>query len=1120
MHYTADLHSTLQNAGFNTDRLPRYLDHGRIYRIPAPGKKPSDRNGWVIQHSDDVATYGDWGTGERDTWTSGQRTSDYVPPKRTDTIDKARLSAQQQAAERARWIWDTAKPAPDEHPYCRAKGITAEGLRVNKSGVLIVPMLDATAPTAGVVNLQFIQPDGSKRYLKDAKRDACYPLLPGEGAPIFAEGLATAWTVRAATGRPVVVAFDAGNLPKVAAVLAEDGSAVAADNDNREKPGAAFRRKVATYGTGHRKAIETGLPFYLPPVPGYDFNDLGIADTAAVFSREPVSSVPVFDAWSITPADLPSSTKDSYAAVLSRVDGVDAAAALARAAGDRLSVRSPDRLSLMQIRMHLERHLPPHLVNPLTLDSIIARLEWFQNQRKAAALASVAVPMASKRLHAWERVTDLPELTGADFTGVLVVKAPMGAGKTQHIGRPFSEWAQVQIDGAFLAVCHRVSLVSELSHRLSVPSYADVVAEELPFINGLATCLPSTTLPEHAPLIDRAGYVFIDEITQVIRFLSSESHCRTKTATNEQVYERLREIVTGAQCVVVADANIDQRTIEFLESCRPNERFRMIEMAPKAEGIEATYAAGRSAPTQVMGDCLQELAAGGRVWLAVESRARSRALGTLFEAYGYRVLSVDSSNKGSKAQKAFLADIEGQSRLYDVVLASPVISSGVSVEHGDMQHFTLGALIASGVKITPSDAFQMLKRVRYLKRFSLGLMLNTESGAQSPEAILAAMEAAAKVEGDRAKANHFDALVADIDASERNQRADFAAALLWQLDAAGWRLSRSDTDLDDSLADSIKGCTDAAKAAHHRALIDATPIDDDRAHELERMAERTELQNIELEAYRIRRALNVPAVTDEVLAYWDDGRALRRMDRFDAARGVIPAFDDSTASLSRRRFWKACARAYAYLFDGIDAMGDFWLNEFSARVVVDRIMGQRHLLSHLGIVGRQFGEWKTDKRGELKPMKYPTRPIKVVSDVLARMGLKLKSKQVRNVHTQHGIYLSNTAASVYTSDIPEEPKRGRIYRVSDESLAEMQSWTDRRNLARRTKPVEPKPVRVESAVTPLVPRYDDAPPPMDTDMPVFVDPPSMADYAAFEAMNANEPQNEETMYDAQRRLAR
>ena len=207
-----------------------------------------------------MASYGIWSTGEKHTWRAENDNS----PHRDIAADIARREAQERAtakaatvaANTAARIWESGRPATD-HPYLTRKGITGEGLRVDLSGRLLVPVYDAK--TGALISVQRIDREGDKRFLKGTTTETGHWTIPGATPRIFCEGVATGATIHAATGREVVVCFSAGNLPVVTGILAQPGDVAAADNDNAAKPRERFGKRLDTYGAGHRAAMATGL---------------------------------------------------------------------------------------------------------------------------------------------------------------------------------------------------------------------------------------------------------------------------------------------------------------------------------------------------------------------------------------------------------------------------------------------------------------------------------------------------------------------------------------------------------------------------------------------------------------------------------------------------------------------------------------------------------------------------------------------------------------------------------------------------------------------------------------------------------------------------------------------
>ncbi|MDR0273985.1 MAG: DUF927 domain-containing protein [Burkholderiaceae bacterium] len=197
---------------------------------------------------------------------------------------QAKQQAQAAAAGRARALWDAASPAPPDHGYLKRKGVPPHGLRVGADGQLLVPVLDA----AGALwNVQRIAPekpaDGAtdKKFLRDARVSGCWHLLgdlAGADVALAAEGYATAASVHEATGRPVAVAFNAGNMKAVAKALRQQapGALIVLcgddDQDTQRRtgknPGADAAQAAARLA--HGVAV---LPVGLP-VGFKDFNDL------------------------------------------------------------------------------------------------------------------------------------------------------------------------------------------------------------------------------------------------------------------------------------------------------------------------------------------------------------------------------------------------------------------------------------------------------------------------------------------------------------------------------------------------------------------------------------------------------------------------------------------------------------------------------------------------------------------------------------------------------------------------------------------------------------------------------------------------------------------------------
>lgn len=123
-----------------------------------------------------------------------------------------RASCREKSAD----LWDKARDVDMKHPYLAAKTIRPFGIRQLRES-LLVPVRDAAGTLHG---LQFILPDGTKRFKSGTAVTGCYHALGRpNGRILIAEGFATGATLHEITGHAVACAFNAGNLKAVAEAL-------------------------------------------------------------------------------------------------------------------------------------------------------------------------------------------------------------------------------------------------------------------------------------------------------------------------------------------------------------------------------------------------------------------------------------------------------------------------------------------------------------------------------------------------------------------------------------------------------------------------------------------------------------------------------------------------------------------------------------------------------------------------------------------------------------------------------------------------------------------------------------------------------------------------------------
>ena len=914
-------------------------------------------------------------------------------------------------AEAAQAAWEAATPAEVAgHPYLKRKRLAGDGLRVAtadmraqlysvsagrwidratvvRAGDLLVPMYGVDG---ALVNLERIDARGEKRGIAGGQRVGAFYVIPGAGVDArrtVCEGYATGAAWSEATGDTVAVAFSAGNLPTVAAAFG--ALFVAADHDRK--------------GAGERAAQATGLPYAMPANVGEDWHDVFEREGAEPL-REAAriaiasASVPVFaEPWTLAAPELKGRSA-TWLNKLAKAADAEQAAALAWAIAARLSARIPCADGVGTLSARIAAAVPAEVMNPRTTaairDGIERRVEW----RKRRALSALRMSPEALRRHRVEVVDELPELRPEDYRSVILIAAPMAAGKTQRIGTPFSHWAKREGAG-FLALAHRRSLIAELARRLGVEHYEHVDAESAPFVSTMATCVNSLTSPAHAGIIQRTAFVFIDEISQVLRAIASETTVAGKRSRGEML-EALRRLVAEAECVIGADAGLCDRTLRFVESCRPGERARVIIVPARDEGLCATFGVGADALAAAYGEALARLSEGERLWIACGEASRARECAALLETHDHRVLLLTGDNRDGAAQAAFWADPEGVSRQYSAVVASPVVSSGLSIQHEDHgPHFDRVFWLGSGARVTPADALQQMRRVRYVRGFTVAVTPNNAHDIDHANAILQGMGDAADVAGVvNPVPAAVDEYVAEIDAADARARADFAAGLWWAMEAAGFTVERAGDaeEGDEGDSDAEQGAAVTAELKALRAQLREHRIDRVLAARVIDLAEATRLRDrpnrseddaAALDRWWIAEALGIePAEVDrQAIEDHDDGRGPRQWDRWSAA--VLGVGDARTeqAELSRRRFPRARVAAYARLFDGFDLRPGTRFTADDAAEIIRRVIRDRHMLAFLRLVPSKWGR-------AVEPG-APAYPMREVGDILTMMGLALRRRE-------------------------------------------------------------------------------------------------------------------------------
>ncbi|HCE6978426.1 TPA: hypothetical protein NHP34_006075 [Pseudomonas aeruginosa] len=685
---------------------------------------------------------------------------------------------------------------------------------------------------------------------------------------------------------------------------------------------------------------------------------------------------------------------------------------------------SPIKYSYDQVVAAVFAQLPPGLDSTARF-KIRSRAHWLAKQKlqqakqlrgfSAAALARPNVQhLKVEGVRAEHGGIVLPEHMAAlveSLQGVIIVRAPMGSGKTEKLIAPL-----MKASSKAAYVAHRISLLDDAAARLGVEHYKQVFAWQMPHVSHLACCVNSLTKPmfynaEELSWFTTLETLCIDEASQVLR------HTTTGPVEGRvKVMDALIDAVGAAERVLLCDADANDSLIEFCELARPGQPITVLEVGGSAEHIRIDHTDDESAWQLA----IEQVKAGKRVLVANDSAESAKKMAALIEAMAeqgkikpVRMLLVHADSKADQDVEAFLCNPNAEATKYDVLIYSPAISSGVSMT---TPHFDAHFGLFSGNTVGPSDAIQMLRRDRTARRYIIGIGHASVQRETDRERIwrghMKADEVACEFEETsdeiilRRRKTAFDHLYLATVTAENKARNNFANNLLLMLYAEGYNVQRLDVGgLGFDQDELTKASRSNRKAAgvivfdKRMDLIESveTPSEE-QFLKLSRQEVRSESESAQLDRYHMEHQLGVAEITADDVAFYDD-RGIAKvvaMELLQADEEQARAYDKAqrkakvTLTLHR---WKT--PAHAILCRVFEILG------------VDRFTGEgefgsdqaRQVLEYLTSSDDQVELYNALKLGRYIPSASARLcPTTLVKSIFDRLGLALQKRKTNGAH--------------------------------------------------------------------------------------------------------------------------
>ncbi|MFW9257607.1 plasmid replication protein, CyRepA1 family [Nostoc sp. CALU 546] len=480
-------------------------------------------------------------------------------------------------------------------------------------------------------------------------------------------------------------------------------------------------------------------------------------------------------------------------------------------------------------------------------------------------------------------------------SGLVVLWSDMGTGKTELM----RWWRDQNPDARFLNNGHRVNLLKNLAERLRTAMYSDLGYTGLAQAQALSITIDSLHKLNTQSLT--YGCIFIDEACQYLTHLLHSNTCKQHRAA---ILEVLEYIVYNAPLVVIADAHMDDLTVNFFLAMRPKGEVPYIIKNEWRNGSRTIYWYEGDNSSAIVAQISAALMLGEKVMVASDSKRFIKKLDKSFTIKyeesnsekshtqkKYRIWSVHSDNSGSDENVAFIKDITNAVKNFDALFASPSLGTGVDISE---YHFDLVFGVFHGVSQTATECAQQLYRYRPKVPFHIWVAKRPPFGYKDTNA--------SKIKERLLQTNEMTAFLLRIDreTGKRGAEKDWALEAYCQIMAnrhyslnnlrddlrsllteMGNTFIYVGSDSDPQSLESLKAAAQALDSAHNSAVAKAKNItlSEYRARQSKDYLDPNEI--FECEKFRISDSYGIE-VTESLVEMDKGGRLIRALAGLEA----------------------------------------------------------------------------------------------------------------------------------------------------------------------------------------------------------------------------------------------
>ncbi len=488
-----------------------------------------------------------------------------------------------------------------------------------------------------------------------------------------------------------------------------------------------------------------------------------------------------------------------------------------------------------------------------------------------------------------------------DNAKLIGIKSAKNTGKTFSLEEVVSE--AIAKGQWVLVVSHRVQLAEALCKRFNINYITEVRTSEEGAIFGYGLCIDSLHPESQARFIAENwedGLVVIDEVEQVLWHGLNSSTCQSdRVPILKSLKTLIQNVLAGDGRVIVADADLSDTSINYLRSLAEVHLDPFIiqnDWKPGAEERWTVTSFGGSNPAGLVRALEIHIKNGGKPFVCVSAQKAKSRWGTLtLERYfrklfpDLKILRIDSESVSDPKHPAYgcITVLNEVLDKYDMVLASPAVETGVSVDLRG--HFTSVWGVAQGVQ-AENSVRQALARVREnLPRFIWAAPYGVNrvgNGATSVKALLLAQH-------KLAKANIHQLRAADLEGLDENGNFQSESLVCWAKMAVRVNVGmlryresilsalrdeghvvREFTDLDsddcDAIKEAVTNCRDEGYQEERAAIEAAENINEKQYKELAEKRAKSPEERRKERKYALKQRYGLP-VKSGLIALDDEG---------------------------------------------------------------------------------------------------------------------------------------------------------------------------------------------------------------------------------------------------------